>query len=202
MRAFLSHSSKDKPFVSQVADALGPLQCEYDEYSFEFILNTEAIRKALRRSDLFVFFLSANSVKSSFVAEELRAALEDRARGLLKQVLIFSLDATSYQELPEWMRDINVVRRLSTPKACARKIQAALLRLAVDQGQSASTYLGRDEEEATLRKALAAPPGIAPVAIHAVGHFWDRQAYFSAELALEIVSAIFQRVHRHSAFSE
>jgi hypothetical protein len=171
MRAFLSHSSKDKPFVSQVADALGPLQCEYDEYSFEFILNTEAIRNALRRSDLFVFFLSANSVKSTFIAEELRTALEDRARGLLKQVLIFSLDATSYQELPEWMRDINVVRRLSTPKACARKIQAALLALEADKGLAPGTYLGRDEEEAALRKVLAAPLGVAPVAIHAVGHF-------------------------------
>ena len=83
MRAFLSHSSKDKPLVAQVATALGPLQCEYDEYSFEFTLNTEAIRNALKRCDLFVFFLSANSVKSNFVAEELRAALEDRSRGLI-----------------------------------------------------------------------------------------------------------------------
>ena len=69
------------------------------------------------------------------------------------------------------MRDINVVRRLSTPKACARKIQAALLVLEAGKGISPGPYLGRDKEEAALRTALAAPPGVAPVAIHAVGHF-------------------------------
>jgi hypothetical protein len=140
-------------------------------YSFEYTLNTEAIRNALKRSDLFVFFLSANSIRSSFVAEELRAALEDRSRGFIRQVLIFSLDATSYQSLPEWLRDINIVRRLSSQKACARKIQAALIALETEKYQPQATYLGREEEEAALRKALSAAPGVAPVAIHAVGHF-------------------------------
>lgn len=36
MRAFLSHSSKDKDFVRQVAEILGPLLVEYDERTFDY----------------------------------------------------------------------------------------------------------------------------------------------------------------------
>jgi len=78
LRAFLSHSSKDKYFVRQVADLLGEGQCEYDEKSFEYTLNVRAIRNALARSNLFVYFLTAQSVTSSFVDEEQRTALEMR----------------------------------------------------------------------------------------------------------------------------
>ena len=47
MKAFLSHSSQDKYFVRGVAKGLGNLQIEYDEYTFEYQLNAEAIRRAL-----------------------------------------------------------------------------------------------------------------------------------------------------------
>ena len=33
-KAFLSHSSSDKPLVSHIAKELGIHQCVYDEYSF------------------------------------------------------------------------------------------------------------------------------------------------------------------------
>lgn len=171
MKAFLSHSSKDKHFVRGVAKHLGNLQIEYDEYTFDYTLNAQAIRQALGRSSLFVLFLSANSVKSSFVAEEVRAVLESRAKGSTKQVLIFAIDQTSYRELPEWLREINVVQRLSNERACSRKIQATLIALQSQESHLADTYLGREEDEKDLRKALAAPPGEAPVALHAVGHF-------------------------------
>jgi hypothetical protein len=129
VKAFLSHSSKDKYFVRQVAASLGVPQVEYDEHTFEFSLNVEAIRRALKRSDLFVLFLSANSVTSSFVADEQRAALEARGRGIIKKVLVFAIDNTSYKALPEWLREINVVQQLSSPKACARRIQSSLIAL-------------------------------------------------------------------------
>jgi hypothetical protein len=109
LKAFLSHSSKDKYFVGQVAAALGSLQVEYDEKTFDLTLNVQAIRRSLSRSDLFVVFLSANSIGSPFVAEEERSALEARGRGLLKKVLIFAIDSTSYRALPEWLREINGV---------------------------------------------------------------------------------------------
>ena len=170
VKAFLSHSSKDKAFVGEVAKVLGSAQVEYDEKTFEFTLNTRAIRQALVRSDLFVFFLSANSMASSFVAEEERTALELRAAGLIKKVLIFAIDGTSYRALPDWLREINVTLQLSTPAACARRIQAKLLELAAEDDREASLYLGREETEKELRRAVSVPPKGVPVALHIVGH--------------------------------
>ena len=170
MKAFLSHSSKDKSFVGQVATLLGLGQVEYDEKTFEFTLNVEAIHRALARCDLFVFFLSANSLSSTFVTEEQRAALEGRGRGIIKRVLVFAIDNTSYRALPDWLKQINVVQQLSSPKTCARRIQSTLLELDASEGRSSEIYIGREDEEKALRRALSAPPSSTPVAIHAVGH--------------------------------
>ena len=169
MKAFLSHSSKDKAFVKAVADALGAARCEYDEYTFEYVLNAQAIRKAFARSDLFVLFLSANSVTSDFVAEEMRTALDFRAQGQIKRVLIVALDHTSFKALPEWMQAINVVTRLTTPQTCTRKIEADLFALEAEKDKAVDIYIPRDEE-GLLRRALSKPPGTAPVALHVVGH--------------------------------
>jgi tetratricopeptide (TPR) repeat protein len=170
VKAFLSHSSKDKHFVGQVAAALGTLQIEYDDQTFEPILNVQAIRRALNRSDLFVVFLSANSIASSYVAEEERTALEARGRGVLKRILIFAIDNTSYRALPAWLRETNVVNQLSSPKTCARRIQATLIELAAEEYRNFRIYLGREDDEKQIRRALSAPLKETPLAIHAVGH--------------------------------
>jgi hypothetical protein len=155
MKAFLSHSSKDKYFVRQVAEALGNIQVEYDEATFEHTLNVQAIWRALNRSDLYVMFLSANSIGSSFVSEEQRVALEARGKGTLKRVLIFSLDGTSYKALPEWLRQINVVHQLSSAKACARRIQSTLVAIDAEEYRESGIYVGREEEDKALRRALS-----------------------------------------------
>lgn len=56
MKAFLSYSSKDAYFVREVTKLLGAIQCEFDEKTFDFTLNAQAIRTALVRSDIYVFF--------------------------------------------------------------------------------------------------------------------------------------------------
>lgn len=171
MKAFLSHSSKDKAVVRAVADRLGLARCEYDEYTFEFTLNSEAIRNALKRSTLFVFFLSYNSIRSDFVAEELRIALESRSAGTLRRVLIFSLDVTSYKALPEWMREINVAFHIANAKSISRKIEASLIALEAETRSRLEVYIRRDDDERDLRRALRLAPGKAPIALHAVGHY-------------------------------
>jgi len=144
--AFISHSSKDKGFVGQVVAALSSLDVEYDEQTFDFTLNVQAIRSALKRSNIVAFFLSQNSISSTFVAEEQRQALEALGRGDVKRVLIFCIDGTSYRALPQWMREINVVQQVSNAKACARRIQSALVEIDAAQPFN-DIYLGRDEEE-------------------------------------------------------
>jgi tetratricopeptide (TPR) repeat protein len=60
---------------------------------------------------------------------------------------------------------------MGNAKACARKIQATLISLETENAGRPETYLGREEDEKELRSALAAAPGVAPVALHIVGHF-------------------------------
>lgn len=170
MKAFLSHSSKDKSIVRKIADRLGCARCEYDEYTFEYTLNSKAIRTALARSDIFVLFLSENSTGSSFVDEEIRHSLDLRAQGKLKKILIFPLDDTSYKALPEWMQSINNVIRLSSYHSIYRKIESELFELEMINSQSSMIVIPREEEEQELRKALSKPPGDAPIALHIVGH--------------------------------
>jgi hypothetical protein len=161
MKAFLSHSSKDKHFVQAIAHSLGSALCEYDEYTFDFVLNAQAIRQAFSRCDLFVLFLSANSIRSDFVSEEIRTALDLRTQGQIKKVLIISLDETSYKALPEWMQAINVSARLTTTKTCARRIETELYVLDSLYGKSSDLYQPRDEE-VPLRAALSKPLGTRP----------------------------------------
>ena len=157
--------------MRSVAERLGLGRCEYDEYTFEFILNSEAVRRALKRCSLFVLFLSQNSIHSAFVAEELRAALEARSSGLIRKILIFSLDLTSHRALPEWMREINVAFHVSNAKSITRKIEASLIGVEAESHTANTVYIRRDEDEKDLRRALSAAPGKAPVAIHVVGHY-------------------------------
>ncbi len=66
---------------------------------------------------------------------------------------------------------MNVVQRLSSPKTCARKIQAALVRLEAEDEAGAEIYLGRENEDSSLSKVLAGAPSKTPIALHAVGHY-------------------------------
>ena len=170
MKAFLSHSSKDKSFVREVADRLGAARCEYDEYTFEYVLNMQAIRRAFARSSLFVLFLSEHSIKSTFVDEEIRAALDFRGQGTLKKVFICPLDDTSYRALPDWLRATNVVVRLKSALTIARKIEAELFALEAESASLRPIVIPRDEEEQSIIAALSLPPGKAPIALHVVGH--------------------------------
>ncbi len=144
MKAFLSHSSKDKWFVSKVFEMLGEAQAEYDEKTFEPILNVQAIRNALKRSDLFVVFLSKDSATSTYVAEEQRAALESMGRGALRRVLIIAIDETSYKLLPPWLRETNVLQRIGAPRLAASRIQATLVSIKTEVMGADDVFVNRE----------------------------------------------------------
>ena len=130
----------------------------------------QAIRRAFARSSLFVLFLSEHSIKSTFVDEEIRAALDFRGQGTLKKVFICPLDDTSYRALPDWLRATNVVVRLKSALTIARKIEAELFALEAESASLRPIVIPRDEEEQSIIAALSLPPGKAPIALHVVGH--------------------------------
>ncbi|MFN4165175.1 MAG: TIR domain-containing protein [Ferrovibrio sp.] len=170
MKAFLSHSSKDKNYVREVANHLGAGRCEFDEATFESTLNVAAIHKALQRCDLFVLFLSKDSLESQFVAEEQKFTRELRGRGIIKKILIFALDDSTYRSLPSWLRDYNVCHKVSSPQICARRINSILVRLEAEEASLAEIYIERSDQEQELRTAVSAPTDKAPTTVHIVGY--------------------------------
>ena len=52
-----------------------------------------------------------------------------------------------------------------------RAMHSCLMQLEAENSRGASLYLGREEDEKQLRRALAVPRNRTPIAIHAVGHY-------------------------------
>ena len=76
IKAFLSHSSTDKEnYVRIVAKKLGKQNIHYDEFTFEEGEKTiTEIFKGIDQSELFVFFISNESLNSAWVKKEIFTA--------------------------------------------------------------------------------------------------------------------------------
>lgn len=129
MRAFLSHSSKDKGhYVGKVANIIGKDRIAYDELTFEEGLKPiDEINRMLDASNLFVVFLSENSISSDWVKYELFQANEHlREGGKLKQIFPIIIDNRIKHDdkrIPEWLRENNLQLIVSPCKAASRIIQ-------------------------------------------------------------------------------
>jgi TIR domain len=96
MPAFLSYNSANKSFVDGVFSALGPSIAEYDDKTFSAgKFNTEAIRDAIARSNLFVLFATRQSFDSGLVEYEINIANEFLASRRIRQILTFCIDGVS-----------------------------------------------------------------------------------------------------------
>lgn len=151
MRAFLSHSSADKVFVEGVAEALRPGSYELDAITFDAgLVNSDAIRAALERSDLFCLFLSQASVKSSYVEFETLLGIEFLARGSISRFLAICLDDSSFALAGENVKFFNIVRKSLSSEAAARLVQGQLISASSKAQRFAHPFLARDEELKTL----------------------------------------------------
>ena len=160
-KAFLSHSSKDKSVVDPVFQELGAAGCVYDSESFEEGKPiSDEIRRGISESALFVFFASRNSLSSDWVENELQEACVKHLSKRGMNFLVFALDDTLPNELPQWMQEF-VARKVRKPRVISRRIQTRLLQLDVEEGRSQDIFIGRDSELGTLKEILAKPPARA-----------------------------------------
>lgn len=158
-RAFLSHSSSDKGFVRQVFQDLGEMYCEMDEATFEpGLFTTDTIARALDRSTVFVLFASQASLKSPWVAGEVKRALElFNARRKIYKIVVYCLDDRAFSLLGEPLKQFNVVRIIKTPRVCARQIRGIFCEIAAAQASDEAFFAARDAEVAELKKMLLNP---------------------------------------------
>jgi hypothetical protein len=112
---FLSHSSKDKFFVRELADRLRKAGIEVwlDEAEIHIGESlTEKIGAAIDQTDYFAVVLSTNSVNSEWVQRELQIALQKEFRERNVKVLPILLESV---EIPAFLRD-KLYADVSTPE--------------------------------------------------------------------------------------
>ena len=172
MRAFLSHSSKDKGFVEAVAGLLKPGTFELDSTTFDAgLLNSQVITEALKRSDLFCLFLSADSVQSSFVTFETLLGLEFFARGEINRFLAVCLDDEAFQKASESVKLFSIVRRVPSVEAAAWLIQGALVSAASSDARLFHPFIGREDALKELEEQVIDPGRPAQKALYVSGNF-------------------------------
>lgn len=166
MKAFLSHSSHDKAFVTQVYEHLGAAQAHLDSVTFEKArLNTDAIHRALSDCEIFVLFLSKDSLESAFVDHESLLALERLGAGLLQRIMLICIDEVSVESVEERLRNLNIVTYASSVGSCKRRIQTALVEANVDSIAIPGIFVGRELENKNIRRSLTRPSIESPAII-------------------------------------
>lgn len=142
-RAFLSHSTDDKPYVDEVAKYLGRPRTTIDSQAFrpgeDF---RQAIRRSLDDSDVFVIFVSPKSLASSWVQFEVDEAELRAIRGTLRRSIAIFIDGpVSPSDLPVWLSRVRAVPHTS-PAQSARTIESLLFNSSDHQ----RPFIGRNED--------------------------------------------------------
>ena len=87
-KVFLSHSSKQKGFVEIIANKLGKFNIVFDSLTFEKGSKTiEEIYSGIESSGIFIYFISEESLESSWVQKEINKAEEYLVKDKLKRFL-------------------------------------------------------------------------------------------------------------------
>ena len=171
MRAFLSHSSRDKVIVEEVAGHLGADQVELDSQTFDAgLLNTEVIRDSLKRSSIFILFLTRDALASSYVRFEALLAYEFRAKGLLDRFVVVCLDSDAFSQASENWKDYSFVRHLNSAQSIARLIQNYLISHHATLDSINQPHVERSRELNDLKRQLIQPGKPSPRALYISGH--------------------------------
>jgi tetratricopeptide (TPR) repeat protein len=168
IKAFLSHSSKDKEFVEAVARHLGRARVNYDSFTFTSGQDfRDAIAQNLDLSSLFVFFVSRESLASVWCRFELNQAELSKLKGGIRGQLALIIDEqVSYSELPGWMQGARAVHQPG-PKRAAREIESALIgQISPD---SSRPFIGRQKELGQFARDLVPYGEEAPHILSTVG---------------------------------
>lgn len=161
MKAFLSHSSKDKGLVDAVAKQLGRQFCLYDRLAFstgeEF---KDAIQRCLDQTALFVLFASKNSLSSTWVKFETDEAWHRRLREQISKSLVYIIDeATQIEKLPDWLQRA-LVRKDSVASSIARDIRSHIDELL--RTRRHPYFVGRSADISRLEEILTPTDGSPP----------------------------------------
>ncbi|SDG82223.1 toll/interleukin-1 receptor domain-containing protein [Psychroflexus sediminis] len=136
-RAFLSHSSQQKELIKKIASNLGKSNCVFDEYEFESGMPLfEEILASLEKTELFVLFISDDSLNSKWVQKEITLArrnLEiDENKRIFPILIDKSIDVVQDSRIPDWLKDY-LMKPYQDHFIITKKIRQRLREISFDQ---------------------------------------------------------------------
>ena len=164
MKVFLSHSSKQKSYVEQVASILGKENIVYDSWSFEEGNKTlDEIYKGIERSGVFTFFISRDSLSSDWVKKELFLAekfiYENKIKKFVPIIIDSSLNHKS-DEIPNWMKNYNI-KYIHKPGRAAVRIKNELLSIYAETlpifSKEEQLFIGRNDDKKEFEERYYSP---------------------------------------------
>lgn len=153
MKAFLSHSSKDKEFIKEVADQLGRADCVFDKYSFSVGKDFErSIVDHLSNTSVFVFFATVNSIESLWCKYEMEEAFYSKISKNLTRALVFIIgDGVGMDKLPDWLKRA-LIKSESSPSIIAREIRQQII--SSTESYQHPIFIGRAKERQLLEDVV------------------------------------------------
>ena len=161
-RAFLSHSYAQKDFVKKVYKLLGASRCVLDDCCFDNGKKIiDEIVRTLQKTDLFVLFVSNESLNSEWVQQEIVLADDFKQKYGLKQILPILVDSSIKPSedlrIPSWMKQY-LMKPVRTPELAKLCIHNALRHLDMETNHiykaKRSLFVGRYKEKEELENIL------------------------------------------------
>ena len=106
IKAFISHSSRQKVFAKKLVELLSRTHCVLDEYDFEPAKKSkDEIFRYIRQSDIFVLLISKESLSSEWVKMEVAKARQRMLDGKIEfYPYIIDPDVNfTTSVIPEWI---------------------------------------------------------------------------------------------------
>lgn len=156
-KVFLSHSSKDKEkYVRKVYEKLkksiGSDNIIIDEASFQEGRDTEReIKYHLERTDLFVIFLSENSLSSEWVKSEIKKIDNLRKDNEIEICPIIIDEKIRYDDkrIPKWMKRGYNIQLIKAPTKSASIIEQRMIEISYKKHprlkERETIFVGRHE---------------------------------------------------------
>jgi hypothetical protein len=136
-KAFLSHSSKQKQLVSNIANRVGLDNCVIDQFHFAAGEPTlDEIFKSIDKSDLFVLFLSADAIESQWVKREIALSTNLKNPEISRRLLILNIDRNlSYSDarIPGWLSEQYNLKFITDEIHLYKKVDSKLRDIAIEK---------------------------------------------------------------------
>ncbi len=143
MKAFLSYSSEDKDYLKVIFDKLGD-SAIYDRKSFvPGHINSEEMANNIAEANLFVYFISNNSLSSENVTYEYHIAMSCN-----KKILPIIIDDTEISDnrIDTILKRLFNIGKIKNKRKIIALIQSTLYELDERQSIKDSIFIGRNEE--------------------------------------------------------